>query len=201
MSSPSEDSPGPGKPHEDEITSLLLAWRGGDAKALAALMPKVYRQLKDIARRLLRARRRHETLQTTALVHETYLRIIDLERLSWQDRVHFFAMSARLMRRILIDHARHHARDKRGGGEAVLKLDDLSPIPVEAATDFLELDEALRELARHDAQMAHIVELRFFGGLNRDEIAEVLGISSATATRRWRAARAWLVVYMSKDAK
>lgn len=161
-------------------------------------MPLVYRRLKEIARRLLRARSGQETLQATALVHEAYLRIIDLDQLSWQDRVHFFAMSARLMRRILVDHARYRTREKRGGGEPVLQLDELSPIPVEQATELLDLEEALKELAEHDSQMAHIVELRFFGGLNREEIAEVLGISSATATRRWRAARAWLMRYMEK---
>ena len=201
MSSLSDDASGPFHPQQDEITSLLLAWRGGDAEALAAVMPLVYRQLKNIASRLLRARSRNGTLQTTALVHEAYLRIIDLERLSWQDRAHFFAMSARLMRRILVDHARYRGRAKRGGGETVLQLDELSPIPVEQATGVLELDEALHALAEHDSQMARIVELRFFGGLNREEIAEALGISSATATRRWRTARAWLVLYLSKEAR
>ena len=199
MSRPSNEEPDPS--HQDEITSLLLAWRGGDTEALATLMPLVYRQLKDIARRLLHSRSGHETLQPTVLVHEAYLRIIDLERLNWHDRVHFFAMSARLMRRVLIDHARYRTRAKRGGEEVMLQLEDLSPIPIEDATVLRDLDDALRELATHDDQLAQMVELRFFGGLNQEEVAEVLGFSSATATRRWRTARAWLATYLSKGAK
>ena len=199
MTFTSSNSPDSPRSYQEEITSLLLAWRGGDARALVLLMPKVYRRLKTIARRMLRSHSGHETLQTTALVHEAYLRIVDLDRLSWQDRAHFFAMSARLMRRILVDHARHRTRTKRGGGEPVLRLSDLTPIPVQEAKDLLDLHEALRELAEHDAQMAEIVELRFFGGMNREEIAEVLGVSTATVTRRWRSARAWLVSYLSKE--
>ena len=187
-------------PTQEEITSLLLAWRGGDSGALAHLMPIVYRRLKGIARRMLRTQNRNETLQTTALVHEAYLRIVDLDRLSWQDRAHFYAMSARLMRRILVDHARHRTRVKRGGGEVLLQLTELTPIPNPQVAEILELHEALQELARQDTQLAEIVELRFFGGLNRDEIAEVLGISSATATRRWRAARDWLARYLEPEA-
>lgn len=187
------------QPHQEEITTLLLAWRGGDNHALAELMPMVYRQLKVIARHQLRGQNRSDGMQTTALVHEAYLRILDLGRLSWQDRAHFFAMSTRLMRRILVDNARFHTCAKRGSGKIPLPLDDLSPILVEEAKELLELDDALRQLAEHDAQIAHIVELRFFGGLNREEIAEALGISSATANRRWRTARAWLRKYMADE--
>ncbi len=136
-------------------------------------------------------------MQCTALVHEAYLRLAGLDRLKWQDRAHFFAMSARLMRRVLVDHARYLARDKRGSGVPEVTLCDLEqPVP-KRTPHLLEVDEALRELARHDAQRAAIVELRFFGGLNRDAIAEVLGISSATVTRRWRSARAWLSDYLA----
>ena len=182
----------------DDITSLLLAWRGGDEAALTELMPVTYRQLKAIAGRLLRAHHGHDTLETTALVHESYLRLVNLDGISWTDRAHFFAMCARLMRRVLVDHARHHARAKRGGGEPMVTWNELHHSPDEAP-HLLELDEALRELAEHDAQMARIVELRFFGGLHRNEIAEVLQISSPTVTRRWRSARAWLIQRLKQE--
>ncbi len=162
-------------------------------------MPRVYGQLKEIAQRLLRGHQGHDTLQSTALVHEAYLRLEGLEDLSWKDRAHFFAMSARLMRRVLIDHARYLACGKRGGGEPKETLREDIPTPGHESPRLLELDEALRELARHEPQRAEIVELRYFGGLNRDEIAEVLGISSATVTRRWRSARAWLGQYLSRE--
>lgn len=184
---------------QEKITALLVAWRGGDDAALAALMPLVYRQLKDIARRVLRGQHGHDTLQSTALVHEAYLRLIDLHSMSWKDRVHFFAMSARLMRRILVDHARQQTSAKRGGGEPTLTLDELASAPNEEAPHLLALDEALRALTEHDPERAHLVELRFFGGLNREEIAEVLGISTATVTRRWRSARAWLRQSLSEE--
>ena len=180
-----------------EVTALLQAWRSGNEAALAKLMPLVYRELKKIARHLLRDLHGHDTLQSTALVHEAYLRLQGLDRLGWEDRAHFFAMCARLMRRVLVDHARYLARDKRGGGGHKVTLTDLEATTAEPTLSPLRLDEALRELKRYDAQRAEIVELRFFGGLNRDEIAEVLGISSATVTRRWRTARAWLSDYLS----
>jgi RNA polymerase sigma factor (TIGR02999 family) len=184
---------------DDEITSLLLAWRGGDDAALAELMPRIYGELKKIARHLLHHHQGHDTLQCTALVHEAYLRLTGVNRLDWQDRAHFFAMSARLMRRVLIDHARYLSRHKRGSGEPEVTLDELTPQSLAKAPCLLKVDEALRELANHDSQRAEIVELRFFGGLNRDEIAEVLGISSATVTRRWRSARAWLNEYLVQE--
>ena len=180
-----------------EITGLLVAWRGGDDEALADLLPRVYQRLKKIAGHLVRQERYEHTLATTALVHEAYLRLIDLENIGWKDRAHFYAMCARIMRRVLVDHARHHSREKRGGGAVRVDHSALKDVPEDRAPRLVALDEALRELAEHDEEKARIVELRFFGGLDREEIAEVMGISSATVTRRWRAARAWLINYLN----
>lgn len=201
MSSSSKDSGESTQPGDEDITSLLLAWRGGDHQALTQLMPMVYRKLKDIARYQLRGQRRLDHVQTTSLVHEAYLRILDLSRLSWQDRAHFFAMSSRLMRRILVDQARQRTSAKRGGGKEHIPVDDQTPAPQDhQAEELLQLDAALRELTKHDEQLASIVELRFFGGLTREEIAEAMGISSATANRRWRTARAWLRRYLTDES-
>jgi RNA polymerase sigma factor (TIGR02999 family) len=186
-----------GKPHD--ITGLLLAWRGGDEDALADLMPLVYVRLKAIAGRLVRQERQGHTLETTALVHESYLRLVDLERISWRDRAHFFAMCARIMRRVLVDRARYHGREKRGARAQRVETAEMRRLVNEREPSLIALDDALRELAVHDTQMAQIVELRFFGGLDRRSIGEVLGISSATVTRRWRSARAWLITYMQRD--
>lgn len=184
-----------------DITGLLQAWRGGDDAALSALMPLVYRRLKEIAGSLLRGERQGHTLETGALVNEAYLRLADIERIDWKDRAHFFAMCARIMRRVLVDHARAHGRDKRGGGAQRVESVELCQLPSGRAPSLVALDEALSDLAKHDAQMARVVELRFFGGLDRDEIAEVLGLSSATVTRRWRAARAWLIHNLNEDER
>ncbi|MEM7049867.1 MAG: ECF-type sigma factor [Acidobacteriota bacterium] len=177
------------------ITGLLLAWRQGDDDALSELMPLVYRELKGLAGRLLRGEERGRALQPTELVHEVYLRVLELERIDWKDRAHFFAMCARLMRRILVDHARHRRRLKRGGDQQQVTTGVIRRVPVERSRELIALDEALTELAAKDREMARLVELRFFGGLNREEIAEVLELSSATVTRRWRTARAWLIRY------
>lgn len=182
-----------------EITGLLVSWRQGDDDALVALMPMVYRRLKEIASYLMRGERKDQTLETTALVHEAYLRLIQIERIDWKDRVHFFAMCARIMRRVLVDRARYHCRDKRGRRPQRMESAYLRQLSNERAPDLVALDEALRELSRFDAQMAEVVELRFFGGLDRDDIAEVLGISSATVTRRWRSARTWLIHYLEGE--
>ncbi len=186
------------KRESHEITRLLVAWRGGDEDALPQLLPMVYRRLKEIAGYLLNRERVDHTLEATALVHEAYLRVADLEQISWQDRAHFFAMCARVMRRVLVDHARYHGREKR---DAALRIDgiDLGVLPQREAPELTVIDEALKALAVHDAEKATIVELRFFGGMDREEIAEVLGISSATVTRRWRSARAWLIHYLKAD--
>ncbi len=182
-----------------EITGLLLAWRGGDGEALADLMPLVYLRLKEIAGHLVRQERQNQSLDTTALVHEAYLRLVDLERVSWQDRAHFFAMCARVMRRVLVDRARRYGRAKRGAGARRVETREMRRLSDEREPDLVALDEALKELVAHDAQAAQIVELRFFGGLDRGSIAEVMGISTATVTRRWRSARAWLIAYMKQE--
>ena len=189
------------KVESPEITGLLLAWRGGDPNALTELLPAVYQQLKKIAGHLIRKEREGHTLDTTALVHEAYLRLLDFDRISWKDRAHFFAMCARIMRRVLVDHARRQVRSKRGGGAQRAESVELRRLPSRVpAPQVLALDEALGELSGHDEEMVRVVELRFFGGLGREEIAEALGISSATVTRRWRSARAWLINYMQPEA-
>ncbi len=183
----------------NEITSLLVAWSGGDSAALARLMPLTYRTLREIATYLMRRERGEHTLQTTALVHEAYLRLADLERIGWQNRAHFYAMSARLMRRVLVEHARRRSRAKRGGGAPQVSLDDVDyGVADEQDIDIISLDDALRDLAALDVERARIVELRFFGGLEGHEIAEVLSVSSATVQRRWRSARAWLLRYLTE---
>jgi len=181
------------------ITELLQAWSGGDATALEELIPRVYDRLQSLASGFLTNERQDHTLHTAALVHEAYLRMVQLRSVSWQDRAHFFALSARLMRRILIDHARKIRSAKRGDQVVRLTLEAAEETPEVGAVpsavvhpELLDLDQALDRLARRDKQQARIVELRYFGGLDREEIAIVMGISSATVTRRWRMARAWL---------
>lgn len=180
-----------------EVTGLLRAWGLGDAGALERLLPVVYEQLRGVAGKLLSQERQSHTLQSTALVHEVYMRLIDLDRVSWSDRAHFFAITAKIMRRILVDHARHNARLKRGGDLRKISLDALHDLALTRPPDLLAVDRALLDLGARDAEQARIVELRFFGGLNREEIAEVLEISPATVSRRWRMARAWLFRHLS----
>src|SRR4028118_290462 len=176
-----------------DITQLLIEWNGGDESALEQLMPLVYGELHQIARRHLRRESPERTLQTTALVHEAYLRLIDQTRANWQNRAQFFGVAANMMRRILIDHARKRVRDKRGGGAIKLSLDDGSvDVSDERASELVALDEALEKLAAQDADKARLVELRYFGGLSIEETAEVLGVSIATVNRQWRLAKAWL---------
>lgn len=191
-SSRSEANPRP------DITRLLQAWSGGDPTALERLIPRVYDQLQSLASGLLTTERRDHTLRSSALVHEAYLRLVQIRQVSWRDRAHFFALSARFMRRILIDHARKTRSVKRGDRAKNLTL-EAAEETLEATgentslhPELLDLDLALDRLARRDRQQARIVELRYFAGLDREEIAMVLGISSATVTRRWRMARAWL---------
>ena len=178
-------------PLTDEVTRLLKAWSAGDEEALERLAPLVYSQLHKIAKHYMAGERSGHTLQTTALVNEAYLRLIDLTRMQWRDRAHFFAMAATLMRRILVDHARDRARDKRGGGVVFTAWqDDLAAAG--PTIDALALDEALDRLAAIDPQHARIVELRYFAGLTIEETSEALGISPATVKRDWTWARAWL---------
>jgi RNA polymerase sigma factor (TIGR02999 family) len=176
-----------------EITRLLRAWRAGDPGALEVLVPQVEAELRRLARHYLRQERADHTLQTTALVNEAYLKLIDWTSVQWQDRAHFLGVSARLMRRILVDHARRQRFQKRGGGVAIkVSLDEGAVVPAEAGEDLLAIDNALDELSAMDPRKGQIVELRFFGGLNVKETSEVLRISERTVKREWNMARAWL---------
>jgi RNA polymerase sigma-70 factor, ECF subfamily len=177
--------------HPAPITTLLLQLRAGDKKAEAELFALVYEELRRIAARKMDAERGNHTLQTTALVHEAYLRLVRQENLEFQTRHHFFAVAAQTMRRILVDHARAHQAAKRGGGFAC-NLDECAAITPEPSTDVLALDEALDRLSKFDSRQARIVEMRFFGGMGEEEIAGVLGVSSRTVKRDWTLAKAWL---------
>jgi RNA polymerase sigma-70 factor, ECF subfamily len=176
---------------QDKVSLLLRAWSGGDQTALEKLTPIVYDELRRLARRYLKAERPDHSLQTTALVNEAYLRLVDYKRMQWQDRAHFFAVSAQLMRRILVDHARRKNL-KRGANIKHVSLENTAAIGPNRSAELVALDEALQALARMDARKAHVVELRFFGGLSVDETAEVLKISPVTVMRDWGTARAWL---------
>jgi RNA polymerase sigma factor (TIGR02999 family) len=181
-----------------DMTGLLRAWADGDEQALDQLMPVVYSELRARARRHMRFEREPLTLQTTALVHEVYLRLTKTEHVDCQDRLRFFALSAQIMRRILIDAARARTAAKRGGGAArethseAIDLDGLPTTSSDAALSFCALDDALESLTRIDPRRARVIELRFFGGLSVEETAEVLGVSPQTVMRDWRLARAWL---------
>jgi len=179
----------PPAPHD--VTTLLLAWRKGDQQALDRLVPLVYDELRGIADRLMRGERADHTLQATALVHEAYARLVDA-RVDWHDRSHFFAIAARQMRRILVDHAKARGRVKRGSGERPLTLDEAIEISAEASERLIDLDEALDRLAAFDERKAKAVECHYFGGLSYEEAAEVLGVSPATVDRDLRFAKAWL---------
>ncbi|MGH9761393.1 MAG: sigma-70 family RNA polymerase sigma factor [Blastocatellia bacterium] len=176
----------------NEVSQLLVDWSNGDKAALDKLFPIVYQELRKLAKHYMRGERAGHTLQTTALVNEAYMRLIDYNRMQWQNRAHFFAVSAQLMRRILIDHARSHLYQKRGGGAIKVSLDEAAGLTEQRASELVAIDLALEELAAMDARKARIVELRFFGGLSVEETAEVLGISTPTVQREWRKARAWL---------
>jgi RNA polymerase sigma factor (TIGR02999 family) len=178
-----------------EITQLLQAWRDGDEEALARLIPLVEDELRRLAKRYLRRERRDHTLQTTALVNEAYRRLIPQREKDWKDRAHFIAVAARVMRRVLIEYARRHRASKRGGGGArlsLIELDGLSQTPGMAPVDVIALDEALTRLSAKHSRPGRVVEMRFFGGLTEEEIAEALAINRATVVRDWRFAKAWL---------
>src|SRR5215467_11961161 len=174
------------------VTQLLGRWRGGDREALDSLIPLVYDELRSIAQRYLRNERPGHTLQSTALVHEAYVRLINQELPEWQNRAHFFAVAAQLMRQILVDHARAFRAGKRGGGVCNLALDEAEQKAKRVDIDILALDDALKALTAMDAQQGKVVELKFFGGLSIEDTAEVLGVSSSTVKRDWITARAWL---------
>jgi RNA polymerase sigma-70 factor (ECF subfamily) len=175
-----------------DVTVLLAQLVGGDEQAASRLVPLVYSELRQMAARYMRRERADHTLQTTALVHEAYLKLVEQRSASWQNRAHFFAVAAKVMRHILVDHARANMREKRGGGQPVLQLDEGLVFSPESSSELLEVDEALHRLAEMDPRQGKIVELRFFGGLTVDETAAVLGISAKTVKRDWSVAKAWL---------
>jgi len=175
------------------VTQLLKDWSAGDTRVLDNLMPLVYEELRRQASRFLRKERAGHTLQTTALIHEAYLKLIDQKSVEWQNRAHFFAIASTAMRRILVDHAKTRHREKRGGAAENLPLDEALQISSkEKSVDLVALDEALTRLAAFDERQARIVELRYFSGLDNDETATVLGVSNATVRRDWNFAKAWL---------
>jgi len=178
-------------PLTDEVTGLLLECSNGDKAAYDKLVPLVYEELHRLAHRYMGGERPGHTLQTTALVDEAYLRLVD-KKVRWQNRTHFFAIAAQVMRRILVDHARAHGYAKRGGGAQKIELNEAMLMAQERAAELVALDEALVKLGEFDARKARVVELRFFGGLTVDETAQVLGVSSNTIDRDWSTARAWL---------
>jgi RNA polymerase sigma-70 factor, ECF subfamily len=183
-----------------EITQLLQGWRGGDRKSLDALLPIVYKELRRLAHFQLRQERPDHTLQSSALVNEAYLRLVGLNAPRWESRTHFFAIAAQQMRQILVDYARRHRAEKRGGGVETIALENAT---IESPgknkdVDVLALDDALKALALIDVRKAQVVELKFFGGLNFEEMAEVLNVSAVTISRDWSTARAWLHREMSQ---
>jgi RNA polymerase sigma factor (TIGR02999 family) len=179
-------------PASQDVTQLLVDWSNGDPAALDALLPLVNVELRRLAKRYMRRESPGHTLQTSALVNEAYLRLIDQKNARWQNRAHFFGIAARLMRRILIDHARSHHYQKRGGGAVQVSLDEAAAVTDARAAELLAVDEALEKLTAMDERKGRIVELKFFGGLTEEETAEVIGVSLPTVQREWRAAKAWL---------
>jgi RNA polymerase sigma-70 factor (ECF subfamily) len=183
-----------------QVTQLLARWSAGDAHAREVLIPLVYDELRRLARYSLARQRPDHTLQSTALVHEAYMRLVGRPSVHFENRAHFFAVASQLMRRILVDHARKHNAAKRGGNNLTLVLDNAVELPAKREFDLTILDEALNALAALDARQANIVEMRFFGGLSIDETSHVLGISPATVKREWTTARTWLYDQMTREA-
>jgi len=184
-------------PETPDLTDLLVAWHRGDEEADQKVLETAYRELHGLAIGYMRGEREDHTLQPTALLNEAYLRLQD-QRVPWQSRSHFYGVAAQLMRRILVDYARRKRADRRGGGIAPIPLADVETLSVTAAPDVLALDEALRELKVLDPEKSHLVELRFFGGLEMADLSEVLGVSPSTVARRWRVARSWLFRRLSE---
>ena len=183
-----------------EVSELLAAWSAGDESARDSLMPLVYDELRRIAHKYMVREHPGHTLQTTAIVNEAYLRLIDAAEIEWKDRAHFFAVAANLMRRVLVEFARAHGRKKRGGDVRKVEIDEALLALPQQSTDLVALDDALNALAAMDKRKATVVELRFFGGLSLEETAEVLGVSSDTVRRDWRLARVWLYREMRRGA-
>jgi RNA polymerase sigma-70 factor, ECF subfamily len=186
-------------PSSQSVTQLLLDWRNGDQTALDRLMPLVYEELRRIAAHYMRNERQEHTLQTSALVNEAYLRLVDHENIEWQNRAHFFSVAAQAMRRILVDYARTRNYQKRGGGARQVSLDEAATVAEEHVAEMIALDDALNELARIDPRKCRVVELRYFGGLTVEETAEALGVSIQTVGRDWSTAKAWLLREMSRE--
>ncbi len=186
-------------PSPHEVTKLLIDWSNGDESALNRLTPLVYDELRGLAHYYMRREREGHTLQTTALVNEAYLRLVDQKTARWQNRSHFFAVAARVMRHILVDHARQNSRAKRGGRTQVASLDEAATMSPERAGELLALDEALNELAKTDRRKSDVVELRYFGGLSIDETAEILKVTPTTVSRDWRWAKAWLYKAVTRE--
>lgn len=180
------------------ISKLLIDWRDGDATALDRLVPLVYRELRRLAGYYMRRQRADHTLQTSALINEAYLRLIDHKNMRWENRAHFYAVAAQAMRRILVDHARSRGYAKRGGGALKVSFDEAVIGAQERGAELIALDDALKDLAAIDPRKAQVVELRYFGGLSVDETAEVIGVSSVTIMREWRSAKGWLLKAISK---
>jgi RNA polymerase sigma-70 factor, ECF subfamily len=179
-------------PPLQEVTQLLVDWGNGNHAALDQLIPLVYTELRQLARRYMRRERPGHTMQTTALIHEAYLRLVDQNQVRWENRAHFLGIAARLMRQILIEHARRRTRAKRGGGAGTISLDEVALVSQARATELLALDDAMERLAAIDPRKSRVVELRFFGGLSTKEAAEVLHTAPNTVLRDWRLAKAWL---------
>jgi RNA polymerase sigma-70 factor (ECF subfamily) len=188
------------RPASQGVTKLLLAWRQGNQEALDELMPIVYEELRRQAHHYMQGERKGHSLQTTALINETYLRLLDCSKVTWKNRMHFFAVTAQMMRRILVDYARAHRYQKRGGGLKKITLDQNQIPAIGRDPDLIALDEALKTLAAVDDRRSRIVELRFFGGLSIEETAEVLGVCADTVVRDWRLAKTWLAREMKKSA-
>ncbi len=195
----------PSTPSTNDVTGWLVAWRSGDHAALDKLVPVIYQELRRLAQRYMRRERGlaqgGQTLQTTALVNEVYLRLVDASHVEWQNRAHFLAISANLMRRILVDAARTRRYAKRGGEERPLQLEESAVIATPRARDLVELDDALTALAKIDARKAQVVELRFFGGLSVEESAHVLNVSVGTVLRDWRLSKSWLLRELSAEGR
>jgi RNA polymerase sigma factor (TIGR02999 family) len=186
------------KPAE-QVTALLQAWSGGDQAAFDKLAPVVYNELRRLARHYMARERRDHTLQPTALVHEAYLRLADFQRLHWKNRVHFFAISSQVMRRVLVDSARSRERHKRGGNRQRLSLDECANLGQQHDTALIALDDALATLAASDARKCRVVEMKFFGGLRTEEIAESLQVSPDTVLRDWKLAKLWLLRELNRS--
>jgi RNA polymerase sigma factor (TIGR02999 family) len=186
-------------PAPQELSQLLRAWSDGDKTAFDKLMPLVYEELRRMAKRHMDRQQVGHTLQTTALIHEAYLRLVDQSEVHWQNRAHFFGVAATAMRHILVDHARTRQAAKRGGAAQLVSLDEAGAVSVEQAAELVALDDALQSLAAFDQRKSQVVEMKYFGGLTVEETAEVLQVSPETVARDWRLARTWLLRELSKN--